>query len=221
MSTPVRSIAPSEHGPDVAGYLVGGAIGIAVLFVASVYAPQRVKLPGLSPLALGALAGWGLGRWAVARQVHSPTLVLISAWSLIAAGTIGAAVETYRTGVAPIRDEMNRLALEKGPLVDRIEEAMSESALDDATREKYRADHEQARQRRAQVVEQQQRLLTFFGYLENRVPPQWGRWPPPWPELFFVAETLLAATIGALVARRRTLPPGRERSQPPESSREF
>lgn len=195
-SSPSDTDAPR---PDVAGWLVLGTIGTAALFLGWVYAPQRLKLPLLTPLVLGAVVGWGLGRWAAARHVRSPVLVFSVAGFLIAAGIFGGAAESYRLGSKSIRSSLS--LSEQGALADAIHREIVEQA-DDESRERLQAEYEDARRRRAEDVERRKRLLTFSGYLESRIPTQWGRWRPPWPLAFFVAETTLAALLGAWTARR-------------------
>lgn len=203
---------------DVAGWFLIGAIGVAALFLAFVHAPQRIKLPLLSPLVLGVLAGWGLGAWARARQVAAPRLILVASALLIVAGELGMAFETHRLGAPAIRTEMNRRKLEQAPLADQIEQAMIDEADDEAKRDQLRNESESARRRRREEFDRQQRLLTFAGYLESRIPTQWGRWPLPWPELFWGAEIVLSSVLGAWIARRCVQSPVSGEHQPSEST---
>lgn len=191
----------SPQSADVLGWIVVGAIGVAMLSLAVVHAPLRIKLPLVLPLALGAVAGWGLGSWAAARNVARRGLVTLSAVGLIAVGLVGASVESYRLGVKPLRDEFIRRRNEQPPLLDRIEEAAradAEKSSDGEAKEEI----ERSRRARQRALEREERLLTFRGYLENRIPPQWGHWPVPWPEVFWGAEVVAASTLGGWLARR-------------------
>lgn len=225
MTDPESTTTASDRRSDAGGWLLIGGIGVAALFLGFVHAPQRVKLPLVSALGLGALAGWGLGRWALARMVVSQRLVILASLILIVAGQIGAAIEAHRLGVKSIRVEQNRrnleqskLNLEQSPLADQIEQALVEEAEDEETRNRLRAEHEVARRRRREELDRQQRLMTFAGYLESRIPTQWGRWPPPWPELFWGAEIVLSSTLGAWIARRCVQIPASGGHQLPEAA---
>lgn len=185
---------------DVAGWMVVGVIGVAVLFLGYVHAPQRLKLPLLAPLGLGALAGWGLGQWGLARQINSRTLIIVASSLLIAAGQIGAAWETYRLGSKPMRAELERRQFDEAPLAERIEQALEETAEDEETRADLQATRERARQRREEEFARRQRLQTFAGYLDHRIPRAWGPWKPPWPQVFWGLEVLLACGLGGWLA---------------------
>ena len=58
----------------------------------------------------------------------------------------------------------------------------------EATREELA----QAQRRQQAELDRQRHFLTFAGYLEHRIPRAWGRWPAPWPEIFWGTEVLLA-----------------------------
>jgi len=219
-------LAPLDEAPrsDYLGWVVLGVIGAAGLSLAYVHAPLRLKLPLISPLALGALGGWGLGRWAIARKVDSLPVVAGVAAAIVALGQIGIAAETYRLGVKSIRVELNRVRLERDPFADEIEKALAEASDDEAERLRLKAEHEDARRRRAEEFQRLERQATFPGYLEQRIPRTWGKWPAPWPHLFWGAEvllsSLLAAGIAARVIRQRPATArGSLRSQPEASAR--
>lgn len=199
-SSDVTTQEPANHEarPDLAGWLVIGTIGTAALCLAWVYAPQRLKLPLLTPLALGMIVGWGLGQWAAAREVRSGRLVFAVTSLLIAAGLVGGTVETYRVGSRQIRMTLD----EKSSMADAIDQAMIEAAEDDRQRAQLQAEHDDAHRRRAEEAVRRQHLVTFPGYLESRIPLQWGRWQPPWALAFFLGETALASLLGGWTARR-------------------
>jgi hypothetical protein len=119
---------------------------------------------------------------------------------LVALGQIGIAIETYRLGVKPIRVELNRIRLERDPFADEIEQALAQASDDEEERLRLKAEHEDARRRRAEEFQKLERQATFPGYLEQRIPKAWGRWPVPWPELFWGAEVVLASLLSGLVA---------------------
>lgn len=187
---------------DFFSWLLVGALGVGGLYLAFVHAPPRIRLPVLAPLALGALTGWALGKWAAARRIESRSAAAIVATALIVAGQAGVAVETHRLGVPAIRAALSRQNLELGSIADGIEQGMIESAQDDETRKELMAAHEDAHRRRDEEERRNQRSLTFPGYLESRIPPQWGRWSPPWPELFWGIEVVTAGLLGGWTAAR-------------------
>ncbi|MSR57446.1 MAG: hypothetical protein EXS05_07220 [Planctomycetaceae bacterium] len=191
--------ASNDHSL-VASWLVLGTLAVGLLFLASVHAPQRVKLPLITPVALGIAAGWGLGRWALARRLSVPKFVLIASFGLIAAGEIGVAVESYRLGKPELQRVVNRLAFQDDGLAHQIDRAFIEQAGDPATRDQFQRQSDLAQRRRQDELDRQQWLLTFAGYLEHRIPKAWGRWPNPWPAIFWGAEVLLASSLGAWLA---------------------
>jgi hypothetical protein len=226
----MKSSAPDSSGVssaaanrDRAGWLLIGAIGVGFLFLAAVYAPQRVKLPLISPLVLGAAAGWGLGALAAGRKALHAVFVIAASVCLIAAGEIGRTVETYRRELPALRRQIEK-NLQHHDIADRLDETLLEPDADAETPEGSglsldRSAVERAARLRADERAQLERLVTFAGYLENRIPPQWGHWPAPWPEIFWGAEILLAGTLGAFVAARnlrRSLRASGAR-QPPEA----
>jgi hypothetical protein len=115
------------------------------------------------------------------------------------------ALETYRLGVKAIRIELNKIRLERDPFADQIEAALADAAETDAEQARLRAEHVDARERRAQELIRLERQGTFAGYLEMRIPRAWGRWPPPYPELFWGIEICLATAIGGWLARRSSV----------------
>lgn len=223
MTSGPLSLQNNSPRPDYLGWIVLGVIGTTGLSLAYVHAPLRLKLPLISPLVLGALGGWGLGRWAIARMVDSRPVVAGVAAAIVALGQIAIAAETYRLGVKSVRVELNRIRLERDPFADEIEKALAEASDDEAERLRLKAEHEDARRRRAEEFQRLERQATFPGYLEQRIPRTWGRWPAPWPHLFWGTEVLLSSLLAAGIAARviRQQPAaagGTLRSQPEASA---
>lgn len=208
------AVSPSAGKRDLAGWLLIGSIGVGFLFLSAVFAPQRVKLPLITPLVLGAVAGWGLGALAHGRRTLPKTLILAASGLLIAAGEIGRNVETYRRELPALRRQVEKNR-QHHDIAGRLDESLLEPLTPRAPSDNPdlaidRDAIERGARRRADDEARLKRLVTFAGYLEHRIPPQWGRWPAPWPELFWAAEILLAAALGTIVAagQLREIPPG-------------
>ena len=177
---------------------VVGVVAVLLLFVLSVHAPESIKLPGLFPCGLGLLAGWGLGKWALAQRV-SPTIRLaLVAWLAIAAGEVLAAVKTNQDRVAYLKTLPMWQASPGDPVTEKMREALKhappeESDADRARRLEALADIE----RGEEVRRQRLKRLTFYGYLDDRLRRRGAAWPSPWPAVVWGAEIVTAATLGA------------------------
>jgi hypothetical protein len=42
--------------------------------------------------------------------------------------------------------------------------------------------------------------LTFYGFLQDRIPKRWGKWSYPWPAVLWGAEIVVSSTLGAWLA---------------------
>jgi hypothetical protein len=203
-SSPDSPAVPSTaRGRELAGWLLIGSIGVGFLFLSAVHAPQRVKLPLITPLVLGAIAGWGLGTLAIGRKTLPKILVMMASGLLIAAGEIGRNVETYRRELPAVRRQIEK-DRQQHDIAGRLDETLLEQAKGtsptDAEAPAFdRGAIERAAQWRKSEQARLERHVTFAGYLEHRIPPQWGRWPAPWPELFWAVEILLAGALGTVV----------------------
>jgi hypothetical protein len=218
MSTASAPLPESSPGlANIAVWLVAGAVGAAIFFTASVHLPLTWKVMGAYPVALGAVAGWALGQWAIVRKLRSSGLVMALVWALIAAGEVLAAVETHRAGIKPARSD-----LKPEQLLDRDMFAEGErqyfsrepEGLNEEERIRWREareNYERGEQRRQEAIEAQRLRRSFYGYLANRIPEEkWGKWSYPWPAVFWGTEVLLASTLGTWIAYltlRSVLPP--------------
>jgi hypothetical protein len=190
-------------------WLALAAAAVALVSLAVVYAPQRIKLPLLLPLALSALVGWGLGRLAVARHVDSRRLVIVAVALLAGLGTVLTAYETFRRGVPHVRRDLARQSLENDPLAAEIERQLGEQTADaadesDPDRRELIESLAKGRRIRAAEEERQQRLATFAGYLTNRIPKSWGRWPAPLAIAFWLTEVAGSIAAAAWMTSRAT-----------------
>jgi hypothetical protein len=179
-----------------------------LFFAASVYAPREVKLVGPYGVALGILAGWGLGRWALARNLHRPLAVATLTWGLIAAGEVLAAVQTHRLGLIPERSATKPEQLQRDMLTEGMREYYSHepeglSEEEVATWRQARDAFERGEQLHEEAREAARLHRSFYGYLANRIDPKkWGTWSYPWPAVFWIAEVVLGSTAGAWLAAR-------------------
>lgn len=200
---------PSKESPgrlsDIALWLAMGTVGAAMLFSAAVHMPQEIKRVGLFAVALGALAGWGLGQWAAVRKLHGSRVVVGLTWVLIVAGEVLAAVQTHRLGVNPDRSELKPEQFDHDMITEGMRQyfAQEPEDLTEEGRERWRRDREQfAEGERRREIELESRRLhrSFYGYLANRIPKKWGHWSYPWPAIFWGAEVLLGSTLGTWLA---------------------
>jgi hypothetical protein len=224
--TEIHADRPAQAPADAAAWLLWIAPSVAaaaLLFSMAAYAPVEVKKIGLYGLALGALAGFGLGRWALYRQIRRPTLVCATAFLLVALGQILSAVQACELRNRALRDHINPQALAPNPIDDAVRQLIEnppeepQSPEEAREREVLKADYLRGLERKERYKP------TFMGYLTNRIPPVWGTWTAPWPAIFWVAEVLLATTCGAWVARvvvlrvdepHETAPPDSTRLEP-------
>jgi hypothetical protein len=204
---PAQSLTP-RPAADVLVWFVIGTIAIAVLFSASVHVPQRIKLPGLSGIVLGMVAGWGLGWWAASKNLRRPAMVVILTWAMIAAGEVLAAIETHQLGNRPENPNAKPETIQRDILTEGMRQYYSEEP-DDLTEVELarwregRDLFERGEQKLEQVREEGRLHRSFYGYLANRIDPKrWGKWPYPWPALFWGVEVMLGSSLGAWVALR-------------------
>jgi hypothetical protein len=208
---PTPALTPSltpRPAADVLVWFVIGTIAIAVLFSASVHVPQRIKLPGLSGIVLGVLAGWGLGWWAASKNLRRPAVLAVLTWAMIAAGEVLAAIETHQLGIRPEKPNAKPETIQRDMLTEGMRQYYSEEP-DDLTEDELarwregRDLFERGEKKLEQAREEVRLHRSFYGYLANRMDPKkWGKWTYPWPALFWGAEVILGSTLGACVALR-------------------
>jgi hypothetical protein len=185
-----------------------GSIAVALFFSASVHLPQRVKLPGLSGIVLGILAGWGLGGWAGAKNLQRPVLVVVLTGAMIAAGEVLAAVQTHRLGLKPERsgtkpEQFQRDMLTEGMRQYYAQEPQNLTEEELARWREGRDFFERGERQLAEAREAARLHRSFYGYLANRIDQKsWGKWDYPWPAVFWAAEVVLGSTAGAWLAFR-------------------
>ncbi len=91
---------PRESGKVIAGRLVSwvvlSAVALAVLMIAAVFLPPRLKLLGLFSIALGLIAGWLIGQLARRCRVHYRRIVFPVALIMTSLAIAGMIAESYR-----------------------------------------------------------------------------------------------------------------------------
>lgn len=195
-NAPVPDQRPASD-PDWAGWLVGGVVGTTLFFVVASHLPVAVRLPGLFPVVLGAIAGWGLGRWAANRGLMKPAVVGLLAGVFILEGEMLLAIESHRSRISSLR-------IRPDPITESMRQYVDEKRTDDDAESR---EFRQTLKNRLEADDQQrQRMLSFAGHLSQRIPRQWGRWADPWPQLYFGLEVLLGCGLGSLVAFRIVRP---------------
>jgi len=184
-----------------------GAVASAIFFLVSVRVPHELKLTGIYNVGLGAAAGWALGLWGAAKHVRPSMAAAALVWLIIAGSEGLAAFEAHRVGVKPQRADLKPEQLDRDMVSQAFRDFLAQEPddLSDEDRERRRQIQEevdQAELRRQKIIEAQKLHRSFYGYLANRIPPQWGRWDAPWPAVFWGGEIALAGTLGTWLACR-------------------
>ena len=202
---PAPSTTPA--GRFSVGEWTGLVLGAAVLLgLLTARAPHELRKPLLLPLVVGGCVGAVAGELArrlKAAQAVPLTVVTVAAVA-IALGVC--AFESHRqlaahTRAHPPEPAADLLGLDAAfrDWLDNPPEPGTEGAPD---RQQLADALEIRRQREAQRTDAWQRRQTLLGYLQFRIPPAWGQWPPLLAGLFWLLEVGLAATLGAVIAHR-------------------
>lgn len=213
MTAAPSSSANAELSPaNFAVWLIGSAVGIGLLAAAATHLPVQIRKPLLLPLAFGAVSGWASGRFAHGLQAARPAVVAVLTGLLVAGGIILIARQIHLAQSAEVRQAIAKRGLEKDPLVEKFERFLAdapekETADERRQREEMRKEVEDSRRRREDQTARERELLTFSGYLRQRVPRAWGEWSAPWPIAFWVVELIAGASMGAWLAGREVRRP--------------
>jgi hypothetical protein len=179
-------------------WLAVSVAGVALLFALSARFSVSDRSPGVFGIALGAVAGWGLGRWAAIMNLAPNLAVAIAAWLCIGVGEVCAAVKTNHDRVADLRKLAIWQETPGDPISEPLRRHLSEEPPGESSEDRDRRLKDLAELERGDAVRKQRmQHLTFYGYLSSRIPKTWGRWEFPWPALFWAAEVLSASTLGA------------------------
>lgn len=171
--------------------------------------PVRLKPVGLSSVLIGAAFGWATGRLAREFRVDVPALVGLLAAMAVIAGLAGSAVVAHRAGVVEMEAYAKKHPPQFDPIKERFEKMLAQPDEDLSLEERQnleqaRASHELGETLRREREEAHRERLTFSGYLNNRIPKEWGVWPAPCPTVFWVAELLLAGGLSGWLAVPRS-----------------
>jgi len=194
--------SPEAHSPPgdgealrLARWLFLGVIGLAALTLAAAHAPPRVRLIGLYSVGYGAVAGYGL--WLLAGLTNAPAgkRCAVLAFAAIVAGQVLLALETHRllaseaqtaaSTISPAEVMLETAAPPSDPQSRKLFDEMKEAVTGAAA------------QQRARLEEQRR----FGAYLRRRIAPL-GDWGTPWAEIFWGAEVVASAAVGAWIAAR-------------------
>lgn len=195
---PAGCPTPSSGWLSFAGWIGAGAVGVAVLFTLSGNFSISDRSPGVFGVLLGIAAGCGLGRWANVMKLQSGVAVGAGAWFCIFSGEVFAAAKTNHDRVAFLRTKPIWQESQGDPLTERLRLHVAEGPPGESEEDRQRRLNDLAEFERGDAIRKQHfEQLTFSGYLASRIPKTWGRWPRPWPAVFWVAEVLSASTLGA------------------------
>jgi len=194
--------SPEAHPPPkdseaarLGRWLFLGMIGLAALSLAAAHAPPRVRLIGLYSIGYGVVAGYGL--WFLAGLTSAPAgkRCGVLAFAAIAAGQVLLALETHRLLTSEAQSAASTISPAELMLetADPPADPQSRKLFDEMKKSVAGAAAEQ----RA-LLEEQRR---FGAYLRRRIAPL-GDWGTPWAELFWCAEVVASAAVGAWIAAR-------------------
>lgn len=200
---------PSVDDPDMEAASPGDLLWLftsvlLMLAIAAVaaYAPARIKLLGLFAVGFGVVCGL------VSAAVAQSTATAITRAKSLLVGLLvaGAFVLVSLSSFRSYRAELKDVAGDRKSAAFKTLTKLQLGKLPED--EQSRQQVEQMREAVDSHLEEQnakERLKSFQSFLEFRVSPL-GDWAFPWPQLFWVAEMLLATVAGAvsflLVSRR-------------------
>ena len=150
-----------------------------VLAMLAAHAPARVRLIGLFAVGFGLIVGWMAVRLAQVFEARPtrPTMFSLAA-SFALVGFVAMTWQTFRL------DELTQIKTKEEELAARLMREFDRQqgiVTPDLTRSSS--------------------LQRFRGYLTRRV-SQLGRWPSPWPELFWWGECVSASVAAGWFAQR-------------------
>ncbi len=192
--------APSDDPPGgrpFAGWLAVGVAGVGLLFVGSVHLPDTIKVPGLFPVGLAAIAGYGLGFLATSTGLRPTMTVAIVAWLAIAGGEVLSTCKTNTDRVAYLRT-LPQYQDAPDHTIENIKRSLATEPevmtdTERRNRQELRDDIERGEAKQREMLSR----LTFKGFLKERLPKAWGKWNDPWPAVLWGAEILIGSTLGA------------------------
>jgi hypothetical protein len=173
------------------------AVATAALFVAGVYAPERIKLVFLYGVILAGVSGgvWGRVAFGNGVPVRSPVFSLLVAASVGASHFLALQVAHQRIAARMAASERNVAAsmLASIELPDSSpDDASSRAALDE-----FREGQKRARERLSQSPAERYPMSRFLRWRISSV----SNGTEPWPVVWYAAEWLSSVALAVVVAR--------------------
>jgi hypothetical protein len=175
------SIAPapkSETRSNPLGWLLPFLLAIVALTILCSHAPSRIRLIGLFSIAFGLIGGYISRFLASATGFQHRRIIDAVTFAAIVAGLVAVSIRSHQLQIAAWnRDPQTALAT-----------AILSSGKS--------PENPEARAKLEEMKAALARSENFTAYLGRRVSAL-GTWKSPWIELFWGAEILVAATVGA------------------------
>jgi hypothetical protein len=176
-------------------WLAASLLATGAISLAAAHAPPRIRLIGLFPIGFGLLVGWLLVRLASQFETFPSRRVLVTAAALLAlGGWIGTTWETFR-----------------------IDETLSVKSPQDELAARMMREFDQQTKGAGPEQSRPSTVASFRTYLSRRI-RQLGDWPSPWPECFWLAESVAAAVAGGIIASRVYLVDVKDSTQAAEAA---
>lgn len=204
-------------GKRILEWLILSLVGLTALVLASAHVPLTMRKLVLFPIALGAAAGALLAAARRFSGIPRTRGILATAGVLIFAVESAAPMIHWQAQAAMLRsqyadEEKSQEADERKSDVMALDvrsrvESMTppddpdeRQSYEKLLREFRDADASRLK-RKEEIAQKKQESLGLPAYLANRVLPL-GKWPEPWPALFWGLEMALGIAVGLAVFRR-------------------
>ena len=171
-------------------WILACCLCVGVLAVMAAHAPARVRLIGLFSVGFGLFVGWLTTRLAQLFEVRPArsTIIMLAA-SLTLVGFVATTWQTFRLDeLTQVKSSEEELAARLMREFDRQQGIVTPDVAPLSSLDQFR----------------------FRGYLSRRV-SQLGRWPSPWPELFWCGECISAGIAAGWFAQRSLSDPTRRK----------
>jgi hypothetical protein len=180
--TPNQQYSPAKQPTGTGSFvvwLVSCLLATVAVSFAAAYAPSRIRLIGLFPIAFGGLIGW-LSLLLARRFEFDPHRKAAPVVPLAIGGWVLVTLLSFQ------RD--------RAVVIHSPQDAIAARFIKEF--------EEQNKPTRGESTPTPTSLETQFRqYLARRL-QQIGNWPSPWPECFLIAESLAAATVAGVIISR-------------------